>query len=447
MRESKVDILNERMTGALLKLAWPSVTSFLLQSLYNIIDTFWLGKLGKLEVSAPTIAWPIIFLVLSVGIGLSVAGIALVSQYTGKGEHRTASQAAGQTLIVGFSVATVLGVLGGIGSEWILSILKIPEELFPLTNIYLKTILYGAPLAFGTILINSIFSGRGDTITPMKIMIASVTLNAVVDPILIFGVGFPGLGVQGAALATVFSRGAVLFYALHLLFSGKKGFRIHFSDLIPVPKMMLRVMRIGFPSSIGGSVTSVAFIIITAMIAQFGPVVTSAVGVGNRVISLATMFSMGLAQATSAMVGQYLGAERRNDAYRVVWKSSAINMAVVGAICLFTFLLGRQVTALFINEPDVLVEGAKFFRIVSLSVPFFATFNIFDGGLRGSGHTVKSMILNITRLWVIRLPAIYFFGQFMGVIGIYYAMLLSNMAIAVAAGLVIISKRWLRPVV
>ncbi len=447
MKESRVDILNEGMTKALLKLAWPAVTSLVLQSLYNIIDAFWLGKLGTLEISAPTIAWPVIFLVLSVGMGFSVAGLALVSQYTGRKDYRMASHAAGQTLITGFIVAGALGVLGGAGSGWILSLLRIPEELVPLTNTYLRTILFGAPLAFGTFLINSIFSGWGDTITPMKIMIASVTLNAILDPILIFGVGFEGFGVQGAAFATVISRGIVLFYALYLLFSGKRGFKVLFSDLIPVPKMMWKVIRIGFPSSIGSSVTSVAFMIITAMVAQFGPIVTAAVGVGNRVISMATMFSAGLAQATSAMVGQYLGAERKSDAYGVVWKSAAINMTVVGVVCLFTFIFGRQVTAFFINEPEVIYEGAKFFTIVSLSVPFYASFNVFDAGLRGAGHTVKSMILNIARLWAIRLPAIYFLGQYVGVEGIYYAMLISNIATVAAAVLVIISKKWLERVI
>jgi Na+-driven multidrug efflux pump len=147
------------------------------------------------------------------------------------------------------------------------------------------------------------------------------------------------------------------------------------------------------------------------------------------------------------MVGQYLGAERNDDAYRVVWKSAGINMVIVGAMCTGTFFFGKEVTAFFINEPDVLVEGFRYFRIVSLSIPFYATFNIFDAALRGSGYTVASMILNIVRLWGIRLPLIYLFGLSMGTLGIWYAMLISNISIAIAAAFVISSKKWLKKVI
>ncbi|OAA31192.1 multidrug transporter MATE [Kosmotoga arenicorallina S304] len=444
---SRVNILKEDMTAALFKLAWPAVLSMLLQTLYNIVDAFWLGKLGKLEISAPTIAWPAIFLVLSIGGGITVASLALVSQYTGKGEKELAKRAAGQTLSVVFSFAIIVGVFGGIFSEGILKLLKIPSEMIPFTKSYMSTIFFGTPFAFGIFAVNSIFIGWGDAITPMRITMISVLLNAVLDPMMIFGIGFPAMGVFGAALSTVISRGVVLVFAMYLLFSGKKGFAIGIKHLIPSKKMVTKILKIGLPSSFGNSVTSLAFLIITAMIARYGPVATAAVGVGNRVTSLATMFSFGLAQATSTMVGQYLGAEKKSDAYRVVWKSSSWSMLIVGAICTLTFFFGREVTMIFINEPDVLVEGIKYFKIVSLSIPFFATFNIFDAALRGAGHTILSMIVNISRLWLIRIPLIYFFGISMGTTGIWYAMLISNLVIVTVAALIIVSKVWLHKVV
>ncbi|MCD6159880.1 MAG: MATE family efflux transporter [Thermotogae bacterium] len=444
---NRVDVLNEDMTTALFKLAWPAVLSMLFQTLYNIVDAFWLGKLGKLEISAPTIAWPVIFLVLSIGGGITVASLALVAQYTGKGEHELSKRAAGQTLSVVFSFAIVVGILGGVFSGEILQLMKIPAEMIPYTKRYMSTIFFGTPFAFGIFAVNSIFIGWGDAITPMRITAISVLLNAVLDPLMIFGIGFPPLGVFGAALSTVISRGAVLIYALYLLFSGKKGFSIGIKHLIPSGKMIRKILKIGLPSSLGNSVTSFAFLIVTAIIARYGAVATAAVGVGNRVTSLATMFSFGLAQATSTMVGQYLGADEKAKAYRVVWKSSGWSMLIVGVVCTLTFFFGREVTMIFINEPDVLVEGTRYFKIVSLSIPFFATFNIFDAALRGAGHTVLSMIVNISRLWVIRIPLIYFFGASMGITGIWYAMLISNLAIATIAALMIISKVWLRKVV
>lgn len=444
----RVDVLNEQMTPALFKLAWPTILSMMFQTLYNVIDAFWLGKLGKIAISAPTIAWPAIFLLISLGSGLGVAGLALVSQYVGSGNFKKASRAAGQIILISTMFATVIGVVGGISSGAILTLMKIPPEVFDSTRIYMRTIFFGAPFTFGTFAIASLFSGWGDTVTPMILTSLSVLFNAVLDPLMIFGIGFfPRLEIFGAALATVISRGVVVILALYILFSGRRGIKLTPHDLIPDAYMARKIFSVGLPSSLGQSVTAFAFLIITAIIARFGPVATAAVGVGNRVTSLATTFSFGLAQATSAMVGQYLGAERKNDAYRVVWKSAGINMAVVGAICTGTFFFGKEVTAFFINEPDVLAEGYRYFRIVSLSIPFFASFNIFDAALRGSGHTVTSMILNIVRLWGVRLPLIYFFGLSLGTLGIWYAMLISNIAVAVAAALAISSKRWLKKVI
>lgn len=443
----RVDILNGKMMPSLLKLAWPAVLSMLFQNIYNIIDAFWLGKLGKEAIAAPTIAFPAIFLILSLGGGMAVAGLALVSQHVGAGEEDKASHAAGQVLSITLLIALVLGILGGIFSETILKLLKIPSDMVPLTAIYMKTIYFGTPLAFGLFAVNSLFTGWGDAMTPMVLTGISIAINAVLDPLMIFGIGFPELGVFGAALATVLSRAVVVFYALYLLFKGKRGIKIKMRDLVPEKAMTIKILKIGLPSSIGQSITAFAFLIITSMIARFGAVATAAVGVGNRITSLANMFSFGLSQATSTMVGQYLGAKRNNEAYNVVWKSAALSMAVVGAVCTLTFFFGKEVTAFFINEPEVLVEGARYFKIVSLSIPFFATFAVFDSALRGAGHTTKSMILNITRLWAIRLPLIYFFGESMGTIGIWYAMLISNLGISVLSGLVILSKKWLKKVV
>ena len=443
----RVDVLNEKMMPTLIKLAWPAVLSMLFQNVYNIIDAFWLGKLGKEAIAAPTIAFPVIFLILSLGGGLAVAGLAMVSQHVGAGEMEKASKAAGQVLTITFSIAFVLGIAGGIFSDAILRLMGIPAEMVPMTAVYMKTIFYGTPMAFGLFAVNSLFTGWGDAMTPMILTGISITINAVLDPMMIFGIGLQRMEVFGAALATVLSRAIVVFYALYILFSGRKEFRIRFRNMIPDKKTTAKILKIGLPSSIGQSITAFAFLIITAMIARFGSVATAAVGVGNRITSMANMFSYGLSQATATMVGQYLGARRESDAYSVVWKSAALSMAVVGAVCTATFFFGKEVTAFFINEPDVLVEGARYFRIVSLSIPFFATFSVFDAALRGSGHTMRSMLLNIGRLWAIRLPMIYFFGASMGTIGIWYAMLVSNLGIAIVSGIVMLSKKWLIKVV
>jgi len=443
----RINVINAPMTPTLLKLAWPSVISMLVQTIYNMIDAFWLGKLGKIAISAPTIAWNIIFLFISLGSGLSVAGLALVSQHSGAKNYEKASFVGGQVLSFTFILSLFVALFGAFGTSWMLDILNIPAEMVPQTEVYMKTILFGMPFTYLMFALNSLFSGWGDTFTPMVLSVISVSINAVLDPLMIFGIGFPRMEVFGAALATVISRGIIICIAFFFLLKGKTSFKIKMKYLVPDFKEIRKIVKIGLPSSLGQSITAFAFVIITSMIAGFGPVATSAFGVGNRIISFATMFSFGVAQATSTMVGQYLGADLKDNAYKVVWKSVALNMIVVGSICTLTFLFGEQLTAFFINDPEVLVEGKRYFTIVSFSIPFFASFSILDSALRGSGHTMKSMIMNIIRLWGIRLPVIYLLGESMGTVGLWYAMLISNLTVCIMAAIVIMRKTWLKSII
>ncbi|MDK2952393.1 MAG: hypothetical protein PWQ77_2058 [Kosmotogales bacterium] len=443
----RVDILNNKMFPTLLKLSWPMILANMFQNIYNIIDTFWLGKLGKEAVAAPTVAWPIIFTFISISSGFSVAALALVSQYIGAGRKDEARLYSAQVFSLTFIISIVFSIFGFFSGN-ILMLLDIPEEMFQLTDVYLKTILFGLPFTFVGFAFNSIFTGWGDTLTPMILSSFSLVANVILDPLLIFGMGpFPELGVFGAALATVICRSIVFFAGTFILFKGKGEIKIFLKDLLPKRNCVRKILKIGLPSSFGQFVTSLAFVIITSLVAQFGTVATAAMGVGQRIISIANMFAFGVAQAAAAMVGQYLGAERKNDAYKVVWKAAFFNIVVVGIMCTFTFLFGKEITAFFVNEPEVLVEGQNFFNIVSFSIPFFVTFAIFDNALRSSGHTVVSMIINIVRLWGIRLPVIYLMGLSLGTTGIWYAMFISNMAVMIISAIVILRKKWLEKVI
>ncbi len=443
----RVDILNSKMFPTLLKLAWPVILSMMFQNIYNIIDSFWLGKLGKEALSAPTIAWPIIFSFISIGSGFSVAALALVSQYIGSNQKDKARLYSAQVFSLTIIISIMFSLIGFF-SENLLILLNIPEDMFSMTNVYLKTILFGLPFTFVSFTFTSIFTGWGDTLTPMILSGISLGSNVILDPLLIFGIGpFPEMGVFGAALATVICRSFIFFVGIIIIFKGKGEIKIFYKDLIPKMTCVKKIFKIGLPSSFGQFITSLAFVIITSLIAQFGAVATAAVGVGQRVISIANMFAFGVAQASSTMIGQYLGAGRKKDAYNVVWKAAFFNIIVVGILCTFTFIFGREITSFFVNEPEVLLEGQNFFNIVSFSIPFFVTFAIFDNAFRGSGHTVISMIINIIRLWGIRLPIIYLMGLSLGTKGIWYAMFISNMAVMIISGIVILRKKWLEKVI
>ncbi|MFW6048856.1 MAG: MATE family efflux transporter, partial [Candidatus Bipolaricaulota bacterium] len=230
----KDDILHGPIIKTLLVLGWPVIISNALQMLYNLVDTYWLGKIGKVAVAAPTVGFPVVFLLISLGFGFSIAGGSLVSQHTGAGSSQTANRAAGQVLAFMFISSLVLSALGfGIAPGLLKTLMGVPEDVFPKALVYIRIIFSGLPLMFSFFAFRSLIRGIGDMVTPMLVTGLSVVVNMFLDPLLIFGVGFfPELGVAGAALATVLSRGAASLVAVYLLFSGRLEIHLKARDLI-----------------------------------------------------------------------------------------------------------------------------------------------------------------------------------------------------------------------
>jgi len=229
-----VDLIEGPITGSLLRLAWPVMLSNLFQTLYNFVDRFWLARLGKVPIAALALSWPLIFLVLSLGSGITIAGTALVAQYTGARRPDEANLAAGQ--VVGFTtlLAILLAIAGLFAARPILTLMGAEQELVTAATTYLRIIYAGIPLMFGTFVVTALLNGVGDTVTPMILMGVSVGLNLILDPLLIFGWGpFPEWGIAGAAAATVLARGLLALVGFVYLFSGRLGIHLRPSHLRP----------------------------------------------------------------------------------------------------------------------------------------------------------------------------------------------------------------------
>jgi len=207
------------------------------------------------------------------------------------------------------------------------------------------------------------------------------------------------------------------------------------------------VLSVGLPSSIGESFTAIGFAIIMGVIAQFGPVVISGYGIGNRMNNLITMFAMGISLATATMTGQYVGANKPEMAEETVRKASLATLLIVGSASMVMFLFGHNITKFFINDPEVIKVGEEFFRYVSFSLPFFSLVSVFLGTLRGTGHTMQSTIIDMVRLWGIRVPLVFFLSETHGYIGVFIAMIISNFsALLLALGFLIFGN-WKKPVI
>jgi putative MATE family efflux protein len=437
---------NRSLYRTLVRLAIPIMLNNLLQMLLNLADTFFLGRIGAAAMSAPSISFTLIFFLVVFGMSFAMAGTTLIAQSTGRGDHERADFYLGQTTTVLIGMSIVIAVLGVTLGRQILLLMRVPEDAFAYTQQYLTIIFAGMPFMFLVFVLRSALQGIGNSVTPLIVQAVAIGLNLILDPLVIFGIGpFPRLEVAGAAYATVFSRGVASVIALVILVRGKRGVRLRLRYMKPEWSAVRRLAAIGLPASIGQSVSALGFTVLQGVVNTFGTAVVAAFGVGNRIVGLFNMPAIGFSQATTSLVGQRLGAKRKDQAVTVVKQSVATVAVFITASMLLTFFFGADVVRFFVDDPDVMAYGATMFRIISMSVVLFALFTVAVGAFQGGGDTKPVMFLNISRLWVLRVPLAYAFAiaLSMGPDGIWWAMFISNLVTAVVGFLVLSRGRWL----
>jgi putative MATE family efflux protein len=444
------DLTTGPLARNLFAVAWPVMISSLLQTLYNLADSFWLGKIGKSALVAPTVTMQVSFLAFAFAMGLGLGGSTLVSQYKGAERPREMARAGGQTLVLLSAIGVGLMLLGLALARPLLQVLQTPADAFDGTLVFLRWIMIGMPFTFVFFVYSGISSGLGDTVAPLRINLITVVLNAALDPLLIFGLGpFPRMGVAGAAIATCACQGLSAALGLWRLFRSDHGFRLQREDLRWDRAMAARVLKIGIPMSLGQAGTALGFTVMIGIVNAFGSAVTAAFGVGNRIINMALVPSMGLSQACGTAVGQNLGAGRPDRAARSVWVGAGMLTAILLPICMLTFFFGATISRAFIGDPEVVQYGRDLFRITSFSVFAFGFVMVLLGAFRGSGYTVPVMVLNIARLWALRVPAAWLLAKAgnLGPVGLWWSMCISNLVVAIAAVIWFGTGTWKRTVI
>lgn len=427
----------------------------LLRTLYNLVDTFWLGHLpgdeAKYSVGAMGMSWSFVFLMLSIGIGFGVAALALVSQHTGSKKFDEAAKDAGQLYLIAIIFSVIIGIIGFFMTPIFLDFLTgsgaEAAELARYGTLYMRVIFLGLPLMFMFFAFSFIMRGWGDTITPMKITAIAVSLNLLFDPLLIFGVGpIPKLGIQGAAIATVTTRGVGSIYGMYLLFSGKVGIDVSLDDLKPDIERIKKFLSVGIPASAARLGSALGFIFIWYFINRLPnqSVAAAAYGAGNRILNMTFLIMGGLAMAMSTMVGQALGADREKRAEDVTKKGILVIVSLMALFAGGIFAARNVLIGIFIpHKPEVIKMGGEFLMIFSLAMPFFGVFRGISSILSGSGHTKQQMVLSLTRLWGLRIPLAYLFAFVLGwyASGIWFGMALSNV-IGAGLSLFVYSLGW-----
>ena len=389
----------------LLYLSFPIVITNLLQVAYNLADTFWLGQYSTTALAAISFAFPMIFLLISLGMGLSVAGSVLVAQHTGAEEPEKAEYAASQTLTFAVIASILLGTAGYFFVEDFLALLGASSEVLPGATGYLQVVSLGLTTMFGFFVFISLMRGSGDTVTPMLVMLGTVILNIVLDPFLIFGVGpIPELGVVGAAVATVFSRGLAFAVGIAIMLRGNHGITVTPSNMVPDFGYLKKLLALGIPASIEGTGRALSINAMLFIVGTFSVTVVAAFGVGIRVFSLVFMPAIAMDRGVETMTGQNLGADRPDRAATANHFAAKVSFAILTVLGAITIFAAPTVVSVFSDDPEVVRIGAEFLQWVAPTFGFIGIVRAYSGGFRGSGKTLTSAALAVTMLGVIRLP-------------------------------------------
>ncbi len=388
--------------GNILKFTVPMLVGNLFQQAYNFVDSIIVGQLiGKEALAAVGASFPIIFALISFVIGIATGGTIIISQFFGAKDYEKVRRSIDTLYIFIFFASIVITTLGITLSRHIFELINLPAEIIPDAKVYLNTFLLGTVFLFGYNGTASILRGLGDSMTPLVFLIISSIANIGLD---ILFIKYLGMGVQGAALATVVAHGGAFISAILYLNRTHKLVQLRLKELVFDWEIFWKSVKIGIPSGLQQTFVSFGMVALFRIVNSFGTNVIAAYSVAGRIDSLAMLPAMNFGQALSTFVGQNIGANKihriRSGLIATLGMSSLVSIAITCIIILFR----QQLVGLFTPDPDVIAVGSSYLIIVSSCYIVFSIMFSLTGVLRGAGDTIVPMFITLLSLWIIRIP-------------------------------------------
>jgi putative MATE family efflux protein len=430
----------------LLAFSIPMLVGNMLQSGYSIVNMFWVGnKVGENGLGATAVSLPIMFILIGMAAGATMAASVLVAQYYGAKDFERLKRAVDNSFIICIVLSVILTVGGIIFAESLLKLMGTPDSIFPLASSYLKISLGGMILLYMMFLISSILRGIGDSVTPLIFMGLAVLINAILDPFMIMGIGpFPKLGLNGAAWASVISQSFGVILALVYLNRKNHFIAIGFKNLAFDKHITLLILKIGFPSMIQQSLISIGSFFVTSYVNYFGADAIAAFGVSSRIDMVATMPAIAIGMAATALTGQNLGARKPERVKEIFKWALLLGTIISGFVSILAIAFPRLILSVFIHHEAVLQIGIQYLRIVGPCYFLFALLFVAMGIVNGAGQTMVTMIFSLISLWAVRVPLAAYLSRHtsFGVKGIWIAMTAGFVVTAGINYLYYLSGRW-----
>lgn len=449
IRNKKDMILNGNMYKTLILLSIPIMINNLIQTLYNLADGIWVSKLGSVQFAATSFVWPVNFLFISIGFGLSIAGTSILSQLLGGDKYEDANEYAEQIIVLSMITSVIFAIIGYIVSPFIIGLMGAKGDLAKYSNIYLRITFLDMPFMFLFFNFNSIMTAQGNTLTPTILSGISAVLNVILDPIFIFTFN---MGIGGAAIATLLSRVFLALAGVLVLYRSNTIIRPSFKNFKFDKARIEKIINVALPSSVGQSGSALGFMVLNGFIASYGTSTMAAYGMVNRITSLVMQPASGIGAALTSIVGQNIGANQM-DRVKEAFRKALIFTVILGSVgCIFMLWKDKGIINFFMRSKDdmeVINQGIEYLRYSALFTPLMGIFSVLQGLFQGSGHTKYSMSMEIGRLWFVRLPMILIFKHFtdIGPTGIWISMSVSNLIVCIYGYLIYRKDTWQQKVV
>jgi putative MATE family efflux protein len=420
-------ILSGNLFRTIITLAIPVVINSFLQTMYNLTDTYWLGKLGTEELAAINLVTPVQNVVINFGSGITVAGSVLISQYIGARNDKEAKVMANHIFVCAMLFSIVCAAVIALTTPEIVTWLGADGDTWEYSKRYMQLVILDMPFLYMVNMYIAINQAQGDTVHPMFLNLLGICLNMLLDPLLMVVFSW---GVAGAALATVFAKAVPAVIAFVILHNKKRLIYIELSGMKFEKEKLKSIVRVGLPSAIGGSTMQFGFLLMSKSVFVYGTEAMAAYGIGNKVNGLITLPSTGIGSAVSIIVGQNVGAKQWSRA-RQGYRLSMIICVVflfTGGMILSRAPISKAIVGIFSDDSNVIAMAADFLSVMAFWCFANGIYDATSGFFRGCGKTTINMIIDISRLWIFRFGTLYICQNFlnMGVRSVWYSVVVSN---------------------
>jgi putative MATE family efflux protein len=447
---SNRDFTTESLKIGIFVLAVPMIIEMMAESIFALVDIFFVAHLGAPAIAVVGITESLMFLIYSVCIGLSIGATATVARRIGEKDPDGAARAATHSLYLGFAASLVMGAAGIIFAPAALRVMGADASVVEMGTSFTRIMLGGNLAVMSLFLLNAIFRGTGDAAIAMRVLWFANILNMILGPCLIFGVWiFPEMGVTGAAIGTTIGRACGGLYAAYCLFFANSRFTIRREHWLLDTGRLWKLVKVSAPAVFQFFVQTASFIGLVRVVTGFGTTAVAGYQVGMRVVMFALLPSVGLANAAATLVGQNLGAGKPERSERAVWLACRYNGLVQASIGIFFVIFAGNVAAFFTTDPEVQAFAAYTLRVVSYGFVFYAVGMVLETAFNGAGDTWTPTYLALGIFWCFEIPLAYILSyKFeMGPHGVAWSITIAFSLLAVVAALLFRRGKWKEKVV